>query len=317
MAHPDPITLSLNAMATRFELLLHGEDPVRLRAAGEEALAEIARLHRQLNFYDQSSEISFINRQAALAPVRVDPRLFRLLAECASLSGLTSGSFDVTVGPLVDLWRAAGDTGRLPADAEIHAVRQRVGMHLVELDEKEYAVHFRHPGVEIDLGAYAKGYAIGRAVDLLREAGVASALLHGGTSSVYAIGGPPGQSAWRVALQEPLGGQSDPACIDLNDAALSVSAVHGRSFVVDGKAYGHVIDPTRGEPVTGALAAAAIGPSPAVCEALSTGLLVASDCNEGFPTRAQWSGGFLARFPGYRAMLALEANGRVSRLQLP
>jgi thiamine biosynthesis lipoprotein len=322
MVRREPLALALQAMATRFELLLHGEDAARLRAAGEEALGEIARLHKQLSFYDPSSEISFINRQAAMGPVKSDPRLFRLLAECASLSDLTDGAFDVTIGPLVSAWRIAGEAGRVPSDAEIDAARQLVGMHLVELDEELCTVRFRRPGVEIDFGGYAKGYAIGRAVDLLRDAGVRSALLHGGTSSVYAIGVPPEEPAWRIALQEPLTDQSRPVCVDLADNALSVSARHGRSIVVNGKTYGHVIDPTAGEPVRSALAAAAVGPSPATCEALSTALLVATYGDPGWPqrtipTRSPWLAGLSGTFPGYRALVAIEVDDKVRVIRLP
>ncbi|HXG68450.1 MAG TPA: FAD:protein FMN transferase, partial [Blastocatellia bacterium] len=179
-----PVTLSVHAMATRFELALHGDDPVRLRAAGEEALSEIERLEAQLSFYRPDSEIRWLNTHAAEGPVKVEPRLFRLLQHCGSLSTLTDGAFDVTVGPLMRAWRFVNDTGKVPTLAELDEARAVVGMGKVRFDEDSFTVSFERQGVEIDLGAYGKGYAIERAVDLLRENGIASALLHGGTSSV-------------------------------------------------------------------------------------------------------------------------------------
>src|SRR5262245_58709305 len=95
------LTLARNAMATRFEVVLHGDRDVTLRAAAEEALDEIERLEAQLNLYSPASEISRINACAAAAPVRVEPRLFRLLQQAAQLSRETSGAFDVTVAPLM------------------------------------------------------------------------------------------------------------------------------------------------------------------------------------------------------------------------
>src|ERR1017187_2569465 len=160
------VRLSLAAMATRFELVLYGDVAIRLRAAGEEALGEIERLDAQLSFYRPDSEICWINSRAASAPVRVEPRLFRLLQRCADWHALTEGAFDLTVA----------------------SARSAVGMRYVVLDEESCSVRFRRPGVAIDLGGYGKGYAIERAVRILEEHGVTSAYLHGGASSAAAIG---------------------------------------------------------------------------------------------------------------------------------
>src|SRR5712691_5513107 len=103
--HPTPsVLLARHAMATRFELVLPGEDHVRLRAAGEEALDEIDRLEAQLSFYRPSSDISHVNARAAREPVAVDPRVFRLLQRSRALSEATGGAFDITVAPLMRCW---------------------------------------------------------------------------------------------------------------------------------------------------------------------------------------------------------------------
>ncbi|HWC77460.1 MAG TPA: FAD:protein FMN transferase, partial [Blastocatellia bacterium] len=154
------ITLSLHAMATRFELVLCGDEPVRLRAAGEQALQEIERLEAQLSFYRPDSEISWINSRAAEAPVRIDPRLFHLLSRCASLAEKTCGAFDVTVGPLMRAWGFAGGSPRIAQPSELDAVRSTVGMKNVELCEEDLTVRFKRRDVELDLGGYGKGYAI-------------------------------------------------------------------------------------------------------------------------------------------------------------
>jgi len=291
------VTLSLHAMATRFELVLHGADEIRLRAAGEEALQEIERLEAQLSFYRADSEITWINAHAADRPVKVEPRLFHLLKDCAQLCTATRGAFDITVGPLMRAWGMVGDTGAIPATIEREAARARVGIHHLEFDDDKMTIHFKQPGVEIDLGGYGKGYAIERAIDSLREKGITSALLHGGTSSVYGIGAPPGDTAWRIGLREPLKKNDQLITIELCDEALSVSALHGKAFVIADRTYGHVLDPRTGEPVSRALAAAVAGPSPAVCEALSTALLVLG--SSGFAVIAE-------RFAGYRGAVALD-----------
>ncbi len=274
------VRLALEAMATRFELVLHGDDAVRLRAAGEEALAEIRRLEAQLSFYDPSSQISRINARAADGPVRVAPRLFRLLQTAQQLHAATDGAFDLTVAPLMRCWGFTRGTGHLPDPEALAEARSKTGMHLVLLDEEAFTVAFARPGVLLDLGAIGKGYAVEEAAQILVEAGVERAFLHGGTSTIHALGTPLDEACWNVAIPHP---DADPAApndddvlvvVPLKDEALSVSAVWGKAFEADGKTYGHVLDPRSGHPVDGAVLTAVAGPSATTCDALSTALLV-------------------------------------------
>jgi thiamine biosynthesis lipoprotein len=295
MAVPGSISLSLHAMATRFELVLYGSDLERLRAAGEEALLEIERLDAQLSFYKADSEITRINANAAERPVRVEPRLFHLIWDCVALAGLTDGAFDITVGPLMRAWGFVGGAGSTPSDQKLGHAMSLIGVDNLELNRDDYEISFKKKGVELDLGAYGKGYAIERAVCVLHDNEVTSALLHGGTSSVCTIGSPPGAKAWRVALGGPLKEKDRPIVIDLSNSSLSVSGVHGKQFVEEGRAYGHVIDPRSGGPVCGTLGAAVVGPSPAECEALSTALLVLGP---------KWLTVMTRRFPDYHGYVA-------------
>lgn len=273
------ITLARNAMATRFELLLHGLDSAMLRAAGEEALDEIDRLENQLSLYRPESEISRVNAMAAREPVRVSPGTFALLQRAASLTRETGGAFDITVAPLVRCWGFMGGTGKTPDPAELEKARACVGMSLVELDERRFSVRFLREGVMLDLGAIGKGYALDCAAGLLREAGVTSALLHGGTSTIYAIGHSLDADAWKVAIEssDPAlagGGTQTPVTVKLCDESLSVSAIWGRSFKEGKRTYGHVIDPRTFNPVDDTLLTALVLPSATESDAISTALLV-------------------------------------------
>jgi FAD:protein FMN transferase len=272
---PGRVALARNAMATRFEILLHGENEPSLRAAGEEALDEIQRLEAQLSLYRRDSEIAHLNARAASEWVPVSAPLFRLLTIARSLSAETEGAFDITVGPLVRCWGFMGGTGKIPAKSAIAEARKLVGAELVELDSKNFCVHFARPGVVIDLGAIGKGYAIEQAAEILREAGITSAIIHGGTSTIYALGTLPDESGWKVAIEadDPDAASTPLAIVSLKDEALSVSAVWGKSFAAGGKSYGHIIDPRTGYPANNADLAAVILPSPTETDALSTALL--------------------------------------------
>ncbi|HEY7057670.1 MAG TPA: FAD:protein FMN transferase [Vicinamibacterales bacterium] len=280
------VCLALDAMATRFELVLDGSNDVDARAAGEEALSEIARLEEHLSFYRAGSDISWINARAASEPVKVEPRLFSLLQRCQALSLATDGAFDITVAPLMRAWRFVGDTGAVPAPALLAAARASVGFRHVSLDPALSSIRFERPGMSIDLGAAAKGYAIDEAVAILRARGITSALLHGGTSSVHVIGAPSNGVGWRIGWHPPHAAQA----FTLRDAALSVSAVHGKAFADGGRTYGHVLDPRTGRPTRTAVSAVVTGPGSLEADALSTALLVLG---------AGWTSSLRIRFPGY------------------
>jgi thiamine biosynthesis lipoprotein len=304
---PQPVRIARHAMATCFEWVLWGQAPERLRAAGEEALDEVDALESALSRYRGSSDIARVNAGAAVGPVRVSPCTFRLLERARVLSEVTEGAFDITVGALLRAWGFVGGNGSRPSPQVVRQARDVSGWNRIRLDASEFSVTFDCPGVELDLGALGKGYALDRALELLTEAGVAHVLLHGGTSSILTRGLAPDGRAWRVGLPGPRdslpeatglitppGKPSVTHSLELHDESLSVSAVWGTSFTEGGEELGHVLDPRTGEPVRRARCAAVVGPEAAVSDALSTALLVLGP--EGRPL-------IEANLPDYRCIL--------------
>ena len=271
--------LALYAMATRVELVLHGDDEMELRAIGEDGFNEISALSEQLNFHCPDSEVSHINANASLGPVTVEPGLFRLLQEAKLIHKLSGGAFDITVAPLMRCWGFADGKHRVPSPGELAKARECVGMDLVHLDAETFTVQFERSGVQVDLGAVGKGYALEIANEVLREAGVASALIHGGTSSVCAIGTPLDGEFWNIAIEHPDTAVPDHerivAMAKLQDESFSLSAGWGKAFEENGVSYGHVMDPGLGQPVQNALLAAVALSGGTASDAWSTALLVA------------------------------------------
>jgi thiamine biosynthesis lipoprotein len=246
------------SMGCLYAVVVYGSDLARLREAAAAALDEVDRIDRLMSNYKNDSELSRVNREAAKAPVKVDPELFDFIAECLRYSRESEGAFDITVGPLMKAWGFFRGEGRMPSDAELAEARSRVGYRRVILNQKEGTIFFDKAGVELDLGGIAKGYAVDRAVAVLKRCGVTSALLSAGGSTIYALGSPPGKPAWEIEVQDPVERDKIATRVRLKGRALSVSGSYEKFFELNGERYSHVMDPRTGRPVQGVLSVAVV-----------------------------------------------------------
>jgi thiamine biosynthesis lipoprotein len=263
------------AMACPFGFELWGADPDTLRAVAEEAFEELDRLERQLSAYVPTSDVCWINATAAVEPARVDPDLFDLLMLAARLHAETDGAFDITAGPLIRCWGFFQREGAVPDPAALAEARERVGMQYVCLDPEERSVAFARDGIEINLGAIGKGYAVRRLMELIRRYDVDAALIHSGGSTVVAMGAPPDGTAWRIGLLDPwVRGERRLGSVVLRDRAFSTSGQLEQSFEYQGRRYGHILDPRTGEPAMGMTCAWVMTEDAAEADALSTALFV-------------------------------------------
>jgi len=258
-------------MGTILAITVETEDRERGRELLDRLYGTAQHLDQILTLYDPESGLSRLNAKAGRGPQAVDPELADLLARSIDFSQRTHGTFDVSVGPLVSLWRAAAQRGVAPTAAELERARARVGSDGLRVLSDRSAEIVR-AGASVDLGGVAKGYALDRLLESLRAAGVASALLDFGESSFWALGAPPGQDGWRLLVRRPDAGYTGVAT--LRDRAVSVSESLGQSLEIGGRHYGHVIDPRSGRPLERAALAMVLAPTAAEAEALSKALLL-------------------------------------------
>jgi thiamine biosynthesis lipoprotein len=261
-------------MGTIFTVAVYGRDRTFLSEVVEQVFEEVDRLDEQMSNYKPESELSTINREAAGHPVIVEPGLFHLLEICVQRSEQTDGAFDITVGPLMKSWGFFRGRGRLPSSAEIAQVLKRVGYQHLKLDGARRTIRFDESGVEIDLGGIAKGYAVDRAVDILRANGITSALVSSGTSSIYALGSPPGAQGWKITLRDPYDAHRAADVIHLRNYSLSTSGSYERFFEIEGKSYCHIMNPHTGWPVQGVLSAAVLAATGTDTDGRSAGCFV-------------------------------------------
>ncbi len=261
-------------MGCLFECFVPGADAVEALAIGHEALDEVARLDAQLSHYRQDSDIGRLNLYAATDWVRVEPELFALLQRCAALTKATGGAFDISAGALLKAWGFHHGSGRAASEAEVRTALEHSGMRRVLLDPDQHLVHFGASELTLNLGAIGKGYALDRAAEVLRFYGPTDGVIHGGRSTILALGLTPLGEPWEFVLRDPRDRRTPIETVRLRDAALSTSGSYGQFVEVDGVKCGHVLDPRTGYPVQGPLSVSVIAPNATDADALSTAFYV-------------------------------------------
>ncbi len=285
-------------MGTSVSVELWSEDVAEGQAAARAVMAEYHRINESMSTYREDSEISQVNREAHRAAVPVSEELFALIARSLTLAQHSDGAFDITfdsVGQHYD-FRA----GELPAASEIDAGIAALDYRLVELDEQAVTVRFLAPGVRINLGGIAKGYAIERGAQLLLDRGVEHALLNAGGDS-RVIGDRRGQ-AWVVGVRDPRNRDAVVVRLPIVNEAISTSGDYERYFERDGVRFHHILNPRTGHPVSGVRSATVIGPDATMTDGLSTTIFVMG---------VRRGMALIAAMPGYEAVI-VDADGRMA-----
>jgi len=214
------------------------------------ALEQVELVDELMSDYKEDSEISVLNREGFARAVRVSEATFEVLQRSVEYSRLTAGAFDVTVGPLVELWRAAGEVNKPPEEGELEEARAKVGWEKMVLDANDLSVRFLAEGMRVDVGGIAKGYAIDAAVAAMQEGGAIGAMVDVG-GDIRCFGAPPpGRERWLIGLQDPRRIRELPGTgellltLKLLNAAVATSGDYRRYVVIEGKKHSHIVDPT-------------------------------------------------------------------------
>ncbi|AGA25906.1 FAD:protein FMN transferase [Singulisphaera acidiphila] len=268
----DLIKATRPAMGSYFEVRIAANTPGGADLVGR-VLDRIDELETQLTVYRDDSEVSRLNAAAHRGPIEVEPGLFRLLELALELGRATGGAYDVTTGALSEAWGFFKGPRRVPSPQDLADARERTGQHHLSLDPERRTVTFDRAGVAINLGSIGKGYAIDAAAEVVKGYWwPTSALIHGGRSSLYALGSPPGQfgGRWEIAVRNPFQPETPLGILRLRNRGMGTSGTDFQRFESDGRIYGHILDPRTGEPAFGPASVTVLAPTAAEADALST-----------------------------------------------
>jgi FAD:protein FMN transferase len=227
------------------------------------AFDEVKRIDGLMSLHRADSELSRLNARSIKV---VSEELFHVLAKAQEISRLTEGSFDVTIRPVAEAWGFVDKHYHVPSQAELAVALSKVGYRFVRLDPARRSVEFTREGVTIDLGGIAKGYAVDCAIEKLRSMGISNAMVRAG-GDLRVLG------EWPVQIEDPEK-RGERTTITLSDAAISTSGNYENYFKVDGKRYGHILNPRTGMPVENVVACTVTAPTCMESDALATALFV-------------------------------------------
>jgi len=286
-------------MGTSVEVEVFGGAP---GSAIDEAFAAMNEVDRLMSNYRDDSELAVINRTAANRPVPVSDPMFSVLSAARDVSARSDGAFDVTVGPLVRLWGFHDKKPHVPTAAELAAVRPLVDYRNVVFDREQRTVRFVRPGIEIDLGGIAKGFAVEIAGGVLRRHSLDGLIDAGGNQ--YLLGTPPGKRLWSVGVRDPDNPRRMLGAIDTEETSVSTSADYANFLIENGRQYGHLLDPHTLAPSGSALSVTILSRDGTLADALSKAAFVLGP-HAGLT--------LVESFPGTSALIAYrDRNGGVA-----
>jgi thiamine biosynthesis lipoprotein len=252
----------------------------KARRCTEAAFSVQRRIDELMSYQREDSELSRINRDAADEPVRVNPLTFEVLQKSIYFSKLSDGAFDVTVGPLMDLWKAAGEADAPPTEETLAEARAKVGYENLILDEKNMTVRFAVKGMKIDLGGIGKGYAVDKSIEAMKDLGATGGMVDLG-GNIRCFGQPPrGQEYWRVGLQDPNVAPDDVDAsrillvLAVTDEGVATSGDYRRFVKVHGEKESHILDARTGKGANKLVSDTIIAPDAIMADALSTAVNV-------------------------------------------
>lgn len=248
-------------MGVQVRLVSYATNEAVAYSASQKAFARVAELESVMSDYQTDSELMRLCRKSGQGPVPISKDLFEVLAYAQDVSARSDGAFDVTIGPLVKLWRQARKSQTLPTGSALADARSRVGWQKLKLDPEHQTAELTVKGMQLDLGGIGKGYAGDEAIRVLREQGVASALFEAG-GDIVVSDPPPGKSGWEIETFE--------GTMTLHNAAISTSGDAVQYVEIAGVRYSHVLDPHTGLGLSEHYLATVIAPRGMTTDAVST-----------------------------------------------
>ena len=260
-------------MGSSFELTLVHDDPDEAERLIEESIAEIDRIEQLISSWDKDSQTSQINKMAGIKPQSISKELYDLIERANTIARLTDGAFDISYASVDNLWSFTGEEIHPPSPSLVEASVNKIGFEKIKVNAKQQSIFLPKKGMKIGFGAIGKGYAADRVKALLQTQGVKAGIVNA-SGDMSAWGTQPDGSAWQIALVNPMNKNKVFSWFSLHNTAVVTSGDYERYLLMEGKRYGHIINPKTGYPSQGVVSCTVFAPKAELADALATALFV-------------------------------------------
>lgn len=289
-------------MGSKFDITIVANDSATAAKNINLVIDEITRIENLISEWKPSSQVSEVNRNAGIKPVKVDKELFALTKHALSFSEITNGAFDISIAAMDKIWKFDDSMEELPSQEMLLKAIERVGYKNIELNELNSTIFLKLPGMKIGFGATGKGYAAEQGKLLMKQLHVKAGIVNA-SGDMATWGTQPNNKPWRIGITNPFKLHKSIKILEVNNAAITTSGDYQKYVEFNGKRYSHIINPKTGMPATGLISVTVIGENAAIANGLSTSIMVLGQ-KEGFK--------LLKNYPNY-ACLVLTDKGTIKK----
>ncbi|KAA9353220.1 FAD:protein FMN transferase [Larkinella humicola] len=291
---------TVKLMGSRFDITLVAHDSLSAEQNIDAVIAEVTRIENLISDWKDDSQISQVNKNAGIAPVRVDAEVFALTERALHFSKITKGAFDISFAAMDRIWKFDGSMTEMPGPEAVKKSVEKVGYEYIVLDRARSTIFLKRKGMKIGFGALGEGYAADRCRDLMLAKGIKAGIVNG-SGDMSTWGKQPDGSDWTIGITNPIRKDTVFAIVPLRQSAVVTSGSYEKFVVFNGQRYAHIINPVTGYPATGVCSVTVFGPSAETANGFSTSLMVLGK-NAGLK--------LINQYPDYRCILITD-DGRI------
>lgn len=279
-------------MGGRFDITIVAKDSLAAERYIDTVITEISRIEYLISDWKPTTQVSLVNQNAGIRPVKVDKEVLELTERAIKISELTNGAFDISFAAMEKIWKFDGSMTEMPSPEAVKKAREKVGYKNIIINKDSSTIFLREKGMKIGFGALGEGYAGRQCRDMMLARGVTAGLINA-TGDIQAWGRRPDGEPWRIGINDPFDFGELVAAVPVQ-GAITTSGSYEKYAMIDGKRYSHIINPATGYPARGLVSVTITGPDAEFANAMSTSVMVLGK-EQGLK--------LLKQFPSYKAII--------------
>ncbi len=260
-------------MGSQFKITLVDVDSISVEKNINKAIDEMVRIENLISDWKPTSQVSQVNQNAGIQPIKVDREVFELTKRAIYFSEITDGAFDISFAAMDKIWKFDGLMNEIPSQEVIQKAIEKIGYQNIILDEKNSTIFLKKEGMKIGFGSIGKGYAADKAKEVMQNSGIKAGIIDA-SGDMTTWGTQPNKKPWKIGITNPFKRHETADILSMKNGAVTTSGDYEKFILIDNVRYSHIINPKTGMPSTGLTGVTVIGPNAEMCNGFSTSIIV-------------------------------------------